>query len=56
MRLISMLFKEKKYREKCTISPYCWPNIQIAPCSIKVNLELPVIGLIYKSLSGVKFR
>jgi hypothetical protein len=30
------------------IDPYGWPNLQITPSDIKINLEIIVVDLIYK--------
>jgi hypothetical protein len=43
-------------REKYIISPCGWPNLQIAPSGIKVNSNVLMVCLIYKSLLGLKFR
>jgi hypothetical protein len=35
----------------CTIGSYRWPKLQITLNSIKINSDIPMVGLIYKSLS-----
>jgi hypothetical protein len=43
-------------KENCTIDSCDWLKLQIVSFNIKINSEIIVIGLIYKSLPGVKFR
>lgn len=43
-------------RDNCIIDPCGWPKLQITSFGIKINSEIHVVGLIYKSLTGVKFR
>jgi hypothetical protein len=42
------------FLENCTISLCSWPKLQIAHFGIKINLEIHVVGLIYKSLNEIK--
>jgi hypothetical protein len=42
-------------RKNCAIGLYSWSKWQIAFCDIKMNSEIYVVGLIYKSFSEVKF-
>jgi hypothetical protein len=43
-------------RDNCIIGPCGWPKLQITPCGINMNLEIPVVGLIFKSIPRIKFR
>jgi len=41
--------------DNCTIGPCGWSKLQITPYGINMNLEIPVVDLIYKSITGIKF-
>lgn len=43
------------FRKNCTIGLSNWHKLQIISYSIKVNLKIHMISLIYKSLPRVKF-
>jgi hypothetical protein len=36
--------------KKCIIGLCGWPKLQITPCGINMNLEIPMIGFIYESI------
>lgn len=46
----------KIYRKKCIISLCGWPKLQITRGGININSKISLVGLIYKSIYGVKFR
>jgi hypothetical protein len=39
------------FPEDCAVSLCGWSKLQIAHCSIKINSNILMVGLIYKSLT-----
>jgi hypothetical protein len=47
--------KKKKKKKNCIIDFMCWPKLQMTPYRIKINSEITVVGLIYKSFMDSNF-